>query len=123
MEQAPTPLTAALACKCPRCGQGDLYKSAFSLSVQDKCPECGLILAENDNGDGPAVFLIFILGFLLVPLALIFEQIFSPPLWVHAVLWTVVALGITLGSLRPLKAFIMALQFKHRPGGPGGKID
>ena len=80
------------------------------------CPVCGLNLAKNDSADGPAVFLIFLLGFSLVPLALLFENIFAPPLWVHAVLWGFVALGATIGMLRPLKAYIIALQFKHRPG-------
>lgn len=74
------------------------------------------MLARNDSGDGPAVFLIFALGFLLVPLALFVETLFAPPLWVHAVLWTVVALGLTIGALRPLKSYVIALQFKHRPG-------
>ncbi len=62
------------------------------------------------------MFLIFILGFLLVPLALLFENAFAPPLWVHAVLWGGAAIGITLGALRPLKAYVIALQYKHRPG-------
>jgi uncharacterized protein (DUF983 family) len=109
-------ITLALACKCPKCGQGDLYPSGFNLSLKEQCDVCGLNLAKNDSADGPAVFLIFILGFLLVPLALLFETIFAPPLWVHAVLWGAVAIGLTVGSLRPIKAYIIALQFKHRPG-------
>ncbi len=109
-------LFRALACKCPRCGVSDLYKPGSFMDVQDVCPNCGLKLAKNDSADGPAVFLIFILGFLLVPLALIFEALVHPPLWVHAVLWTIVALGLTLGSLRPLKAYVIALQYRHRPG-------
>lgn len=105
-----------LACKCPKCGEGSLYASRFSLDVRKTCPVCGLELGRHDAGDGAVVFLIFILGFLLVPLALAFEWLASPPLWVHAVLWGTVALAITLGAMRPLKAYIIALQFKHRPG-------
>lgn len=105
-----------LACKCPKCGQGALYTSPFTMTVRETCPVCGLRLAENDVGDGPAVFLIFILGALLVPLALLFEKLASPPLWVHAILWGSVAVALTLGALRPLKAYIVALQYKHRPG-------
>jgi uncharacterized protein (DUF983 family) len=106
----------ALACKCPRCGQGGLYPSRFNLDLKSACDVCGLNLAKNDSADGPAVFLIFILGFLLVPLALLFENIVAPPLWVHGVIWGGVAIFITLGTLRPLKAYIIALQYKHRPG-------
>ncbi len=110
-----TMIKQALACKCPKCGQGDLYKPGFlNLSLNPTCTACGFDLAKNDNGDGPAVFLIFILGFSLVPLALLVDHLFEPPLWFHAILWTIVALGLTLGMLKPLKAFVIALQLKHR---------
>ena len=110
-------LRKAIACKCPRCGDGDLYPPGFfNLKLRPSCPVCGLNLSKNDSADGPAVFLIFLLGFLLVPLALMFENLAAPPLWVHAVLWGFVALAITVGLLRPLKAYIIGLQFRHRPG-------
>lgn len=104
-------------CRCPRCGQGALYEDGFwTARVRETCPSCGLRLGENDSGDGPAVFLIFLLGFSLVPLALVLEYWLFPPLWVHAVLWGGAAVGLALGMLRPLKSYIIALQFKHRPG-------
>ncbi len=108
------PLRLGLACKCPRCGEGDLYLSRYSLTLRDKCAKCGLDLSKNDSADGPAVFLIFILGFALVPAALALDAWLEPPLWAHAILWTAIALGLTLGALRPLKAYIIALQYKHR---------
>jgi uncharacterized protein (DUF983 family) len=108
-------IKTALACKCPKCGQGDLYESPFDMVLRDHCPVCGLDLAKNDSADGPAVFLIFILGFLLVPLALLADHWFSPPLWLHGILWGVVGLGLILLSLKPLKAYIVALQYKHLP--------
>jgi uncharacterized protein (DUF983 family) len=110
-------LKNALACKCPRCSKGDLFpQGLFNLTLLPPCASCGLNLAKNDSADGPAVFLIFFLGFALVPLALLFENAFAPPLWVHAVLWGGLALGITLGLLKPLKAYVIALQYRHRPG-------
>ncbi|MBN8521542.1 MAG: DUF983 domain-containing protein [Alphaproteobacteria bacterium] len=108
-------LQHAFSCTCPRCRQGALYVSRFSFTVRDTCPICGLALSRHDAADGPAVFLIFVLGFLLVPMALVMEFALMPPLWVHAVVWTVVALGLTLGTLKPLKTFILALQYRHRP--------
>lgn len=106
----------AWGCKCPRCKRGDLYRQGrFTLSLRKKCTQCGLNLKKNDAADGPAVFLIFILGAALVPLALLLEAWLAPPLWVHALLWLAVTLAITIGALRPLKAFVIALQFKHRP--------
>ena len=115
MSQTQSPLNLALSCKCPKCGQGDLYKARFSLELRERCASCGLEFSKNDSADGPAVFLIFLLGFLLVPLALIFETLFMPPLWVHAVIWTLCALIITLLLLKPLKAYVIALQYKYRP--------
>lgn len=105
----------ALACKCPKCRQGDLFRPGLTLTLRDRCEVCGLNLSKNDSADGPAVFLIFILGFALVPLAIWLEFAVHPPIWVHVVLWGGLALGTTLGALRPLKAYIIALQFKHRP--------
>lgn len=104
----------ALAQKCPRCGQGDLYQSGFSLTLRPACLSCGLDFSKSDAGDGPAVLLIFILGFLLVPAALLVESLFHPPLWVHGMVWGVVLLGMTIGAMRPIKAYVIALHFKHR---------
>lgn len=103
-------------CLCPRCKKASLYEPGFTLSVREKCPECGLNFSKSDSADGPAVFLIFILGFLLVPIALWVEYSFHWPVWLHAIVWGILALTMTVGSLRPLKAYIIALQFKHRPG-------
>lgn len=103
------------ACKCPRCKKGDLYKPGFTMDIRESCPECGLDYTRNDSADGPAVFLIFILGFMLVPTALIVDWAFGWPLWLHVIVWGVLALTLTIGALRPLKAYIIALQYKHRP--------
>ena len=104
-----------MACKCPRCGQGALYKPGFlNLSLRDRCENCDLDLAANDSADGPAVFLIFILGFLIVPLALLTDAVFHLPIFVHLMIWTPLCLGIILGLLKPTKALVLALQWKHR---------
>ena len=92
-----------------------MFKHGFTLDVVDMCDVCGLPLAKNDSGDGPAVFLIFILGFLLVPMALLADAYFTIPLWAHAVVWTLAAIGICVFTMRPIKAYVIALQFKHRP--------
>jgi uncharacterized protein (DUF983 family) len=111
--QAPSPLAAARACVCPRCGRGRLFSGY--LKVVETCGVCGLKLAANDSGDGPAVFLIFILGFVLTPPILWLSMRVEWPLWLHAVVWSVVVLGATVGLLRPAKAYTVALQYKHHP--------
>jgi uncharacterized protein (DUF983 family) len=107
-------LTAGIKPLCPKCRVGRLYPPGFHLDVVPVCPNCGLEIGRNDSADGPAVFLIFLLGFALVPLAVLVDVLLSPPLWAHAVIWTVAALGITIGLLRPLKALVIYLQYKHR---------
>jgi uncharacterized protein (DUF983 family) len=107
-----SPLSAALFCRCPRCGEGKLYDGV--LTVAPSCARCGLDLRAQDAGDGPAVFVVLILGALTVGLAIIVEILFSPPLWVHAVLWTPLVIGGAILLLRPLKAGLIALQYRHR---------
>jgi len=105
-------LSVALRCRCPRCGQGKLYDGL--LAVTPRCGNCDLDLASQDAGDGPAVFVVFILGAIVVALALLLEILFAPPLWVHMILWTPVILGGAILMLRPLKAALIALQYRHR---------
>ncbi len=112
IENAPSSLQAALRCRCPRCGRGRLYDGF--LTVRERCESCGLDLRHHDSGDGPAVILIFVIGALIVPAALITEAKFEPPYWLHLVLWPPIIIGAIVGLLRPLKAFFVALQFRHR---------
>lgn len=105
-------LRAGLQCRCPRCGKGSLYKGF--MRVVDRCSVCGLEMARHDSGDGPAVFLIFILGFTIVPAALLISLRVDWPVWVHALIWGPVILGATLALLRPAKALTIALQYGYR---------
>jgi len=109
--------SVALRCRCPRCGEGKLYDGL--LTVVPRCTQCGLDLASQDAGDGPAVFVVLILGAVVVGLAILLEVLFAPPLWVHMVVWTPVILGGAILLLRPLKAGLIALQYRHRALGGG----
>ena len=106
------PLRAALGCRCPRCGKGRLFSGL--LSVRQACEVCGLDLSAQDAGDGPAVFAILLLGMLVVGLAALVEINFSPPIWVHLLLWAPLILIGAVAMLRPLKAGLIALQYRHR---------
>ena len=109
-----SPISAGLRCRCPRCGTGALFTGAFGLTVADRCAGCGLEFKFVDPGDGPAVFAIMILGFLILGGALLVEFKLHPPLWVHAVLWPPITLVVALGLLRPLKGLLIALQYHHK---------
>ena len=91
---------------------GPLFKGF--LEVRERCAVCGLDLSSQDSGDGPAVFIILILGFVVVGLALVVEANVAPPLWLHALTWPPVILAGSLLLLRPFKATLLALQYKHR---------
>jgi uncharacterized protein (DUF983 family) len=107
-----SPFAAGLRCRCPRCGEGKLFQGF--LTVRPACERCGLDFAGVDSGDGPAVFIIMIAGFIVVGLALWTEVNFEPPLWVHVLLWFPLIMILSLGLLRPFKAVLIALQYRHK---------
>ena len=85
-DEAPESVFATgLACRCPRCGKGPLYDGL--LSVAETCPDCSLDLRDHDSGDGPAVFVILILGGLVTGGALWLESAHAPPIWLHMAVW------------------------------------
>jgi uncharacterized protein (DUF983 family) len=102
---------AALGCRCPRCGEGKLFTGL--LTVRPACPSCGLDFSAEDAGDGPAVFVIFFLGLIVVGLAALVELKFAPPIWVHLLLWTPLIVVGAILLLRPFKAGLIALQYRH----------
>ena len=108
----PGALIAGLTCACPRCGRGKLFQGF--LSLRSRCDVCGLDYSFADSGDGPAVFIMFLAGFIVVFAALVTEVVYQPPLWVHAALWLPLILVVTLGPLRSMKGLLIALQYHHR---------
>jgi len=105
-------LAAGLKGRCPRCGEGALFKGG--LTLRDKCERCGLDYSFADSGDGPAVFAIFILGFLVLGAALLVEFRLEPPIWVHLVAWGLLTPLVGFLLLRLLKAMLIAQQYKHK---------
>ena len=65
------PTQTGLRGRCPRCGEGRLFKGF--LGLEERCQACGLDYDFSDSGDGPAVFIIMIVGFIVVGLALFVE--------------------------------------------------
>jgi uncharacterized protein (DUF983 family) len=108
---SPSPFATGLSGRCPRCGKGKLFDGF--LALRERCDGCGLDYAFADAGDGPAVFVMFISGFIVVGMALLVEVKYAPPLWVHALLWVPLILVVTLAPLRLIKGLLIALQFHH----------
>ena len=115
-----SPYVAGLTCRCPRCGKGKLF--AGFLTLRPRCDACGLDYTFIDSGDGPAVFIILLAGFVVVGAALAVEVLYQPPYWLHAVLWLPLILLTTIAPLRPMKALLIALQFHHKAA-PGRLTD
>lgn len=106
------PIGRGLRGRCPQCGEGKLFKGF--LSLRPACDKCGLDYGFADAGDGPAVFVILIGGFIVVFAAMATEIFYQPPYWVHAMLWLPLVILVTLAPLRPIKGLLIALQFHHR---------
>ena len=107
-----SPYLAGLLGRCPSCGQGALF--AGFLSLKKECDHCKLDYSFADAGDGPAVFVILFVGFIVVGGALYVELAYEPAYWVHAALWLPLTLILGLGLLRPLKALLVALQYRNK---------
>ena len=107
-----SPMAAGMGCKCPRCGRGALF--AGFLKLKETCPTCGLDYAAADTGDGPAVFVIFITGFVGVLAAFIVRFGFQAPPWAALLVASILIIWLTMVLLRPMKATLVALQYRNK---------
>ena len=105
-------LAAGLAGRCPACGRGKLFSGYLTLAP--RCNVCGLDYSFAEAGDGPAVFVILVTGFIVVGAALYVEMAYAPPYWLHAVIWGPLAILLPLLLLRSFKGVLVALQYKHK---------
>ncbi len=103
---------AALKGLCPRCGEKALFQGIVRFAPS--CRACGLDFSAFNVGDGPAAFLILIVGALVTGLAIAVELAAAPSLWLHLLLWPLVALAAVLGSLRVAKAALLTLEYRHK---------
>lgn len=106
------PYAAGAAGRCPNCGEGHLFEGF--LRIAPTCNACGFDLKTADTGDGPAVFVILIGGFIVAFGAVFTEIAFSPPIWLQLLVWlplTAVVCGVLL---RPFKGLLVAAQFTNK---------
>jgi len=84
------------------------------LEIRDKCEVCSLDYKFADAGDGPAVFVTLLGGFILLGMALFVQMKFDPPVWLLMLIFTPITLGVCIGMLRPLKGLLIALQYRNK---------
>lgn len=102
-------MTRGFRGRCPNCGEGRLFRAY--LKVVDCCPACGTEFFHQRADDAPPYFVTLITGHIVVPAALAVEVAFSPPMWVHALLWGPLTIALGLGLLQPIKGAIVGWQW------------
>lgn len=112
MTTPPPPFLAGVRSRCPQCGQGKLY--AGYLKFAARCDVCGADFASADPGDGPAVFVILVVGAIVAPLLIILQFGLELPGWIAITVTMAAAVALCLALLPPFKAVLFALQWKHK---------
>ena len=101
--------------RCPRCGEGKLFR-AF-LKVDNNCSVCGLDFTPHRADDLPAYLVIVIVGHLVVPLALLIETNYSPPVALQLEIYLPMTLILSLVLLQPVKGAVVGMQWALRMHG------
>jgi uncharacterized protein (DUF983 family) len=110
--QAPETAQAALRGLCPRCGAPGLFSGAVRFSRS--CAACKLDFSQFNVGDGPAAFLIMIVGAIITIGAVSVQLKFAPPFWVHILLWVPITTALVVGLLRIAKGALLVLEYRNR---------
>ena len=101
--------------RCPRCGEGKLFR-AF-LKVDNNCSVCGLDFTPHRADDLPAYLVIVIVGHLLVPVILLVETDYSPPVWLQLSIYLPFTVIASLSLLQPVKGTVVGMQWALRMHG------
>ena len=110
----PSPYATGVSGRCPRCGGGKLFDGFLELAP--RCEACGLDYGLADAGDGPAVIVTLLAGFIVVGTALVVEVKYEPPMWLHLAIFLPMTIVVCLGILRPLKGVLVSLQYRNKAG-------
>jgi uncharacterized protein (DUF983 family) len=101
--------------RCPRCGEGKLFR-AF-LKTADSCSNCGQDFTPHRADDLPAYLVIVIVGHIVVPLALMIETNYSPPVALQLAIYLPLTFVASLALLQPVKGAVVGMQWALRMHG------
>jgi uncharacterized protein (DUF983 family) len=107
-----SPAGAGLRGKCPRCGEGPLFRNG--LMLRERCTTCDLDYGFIDTGDGPAVFAILLLGAIVLGAALYAEFKYNVSVLFHIIAWGLITPLLAFAFLRWLKGLLIGLQFQNK---------
>lgn len=110
-EAQPQVIDSAIKGACPQCGAPSLF--AGWVRFADRCEKCGLDYTAFNVGDGPAAFLTLIVGTIIVVLSIWLELAFSPPVWLHLMLWIPLTVILVVFALRLAKGALLALEYRN----------
>ena len=82
--------------------------------MAERCSACGLDYSKADSGDGPAVFAIFIVGFLAVAVVFLLRFSLYLPMLIAFLGGIIVILLSSFYLLPRLKALLFALQYANK---------
>lgn len=110
--QVQSSVAAGLKGKCPRCGVGAVFQRG--LALRDACSHCELDYKFIDTGDGPAVFVIFLLGAIVLGAALYAEFKYNVSILFHVIAWGIATPLLAFVLLRLLKGLLIGLQYQNK---------
>jgi uncharacterized protein (DUF983 family) len=73
-----------------------------------------LDFSQFNVGDGPAAFLIMIVGAIVIIGAVSLQLSAEPPFWVHILIWVPVTAALVTGLLRVAKGALLVLEYRNR---------
>ena len=109
---SPSSLSAGLRCRCPRCGEGRIFKGF--LKIADGCDRCGLDYGFADPADGPAFFVMTGVGIIVIAVWAWLAVVVQPPIWLQIATVFPALIGGCLATLQPVKAWLVAEQYVHK---------
>lgn len=102
-----------MAARCPVCDRGHLF--AGILKFRDQCDVCGADFSHlEDTGDGPAIFVIFIVGIFIAPIPVVLSLATGWPSWILVSAFAPIILGASIFFLRIFRAMLFRRQWKQQ---------
>lgn len=101
--------------RCPSCGAGQLFRTY--LKQVDNCKTCSTEFGHIRADDIPAYFTVLLVGHLVVPLAVMVEQLYHPSQWAHYAMWIPLTLLLTFGLLPCIKGASVGVLWRLRLSG------
>lgn len=111
MSEPAHPLDIAVRGLCPRCGAKTLFAGVARFAGH--CRACGLDYSGFNVGDGPAAFLVMIIGAVVTGAAIGAELSLHPPFWLHMLVWMPLTVALVMGALRVAKALLLTFEYRN----------